>query len=424
MTSNPAMNTDTRNQGLVGMSDGIPLFRSKHSRSVIPVLLRTVNVGDELSMKFRYTHMTVLVPSHFWKIDEHDHFLRVERKPSSICAALTVVTDDLLHWETGEVVEDHSKSKDASDRFFNLRAMLLYWCGDYPGQGEASGFSHSPMSPHACHWCHAVGKFNKTLKRQMFGKYYRCTRFTCMSFYSRYLTISYDISLSPTISHYLLRLSYDCLTISYDILGNLTICYDYLVIMSTLHRWLHPNDPRRQAHEDSPSPAAKTHAWACREAKKSDECTCDWKSKAHHPRYKSGVNYWCPLSVLSKFDMIWDFCPDMMHIIKTIFERLVVGVFSGARRPNFTEEKPEKLAKNTTKAEKREYKAAEDIYKRKKIAWELECVKADACKFDKADQNLVDDRVKNLVGYPQWIKSTLVYCLPLLPLDLAYPSIS
>lgn len=175
MTSNPAMNKDTRNQGLVGMSDDSPLFRSKNSRSVIPVLLRTVNIGDELSMKFRYTHLTCLVPCHFWTIDDKTgQFLRVERKPSSICAALTVITDDLLHWETGEIIEDHSKATEAADRFFNLRSMLLYWCGDYPGQGEASGFSHSAMSPHACHWCHSKGTWNKAIQRQMFRDYYRC----------------------------------------------------------------------------------------------------------------------------------------------------------------------------------------------------------------------------------------------------------
>ena len=184
MTANPAMNGDTRNQGLVAMSDGIPLFRSKSSRSVLPVLLRTVNVGDELSMKFRYTHMTCLIPCHFWTIGAvNGQFERVEKKPSNICAAMHAIVDDLLHWEEGEQMEDHSKIADAIERFFRCRAMLLYWCGDYPGQGEASGFSHSAMSPHACHWCKIVGKYNKTLKRQMFCDFFR------------YLnnTLSYDI---------------------------------------------------------------------------------------------------------------------------------------------------------------------------------------------------------------------------------------
>ena len=69
MGTNP-MNEDTRNQGLVGMADGIPLFRDKHSRSCIPVMLRTANMGDHLSKKFRYTHLAALVPSHYWNIGE------------------------------------------------------------------------------------------------------------------------------------------------------------------------------------------------------------------------------------------------------------------------------------------------------------------------------------------------------------------
>ena len=174
MTSNPAMNGDTRNQGLVGLSDAIPLFRSKSSRSVLPVVFRTLNVPDELSMKFRYTHLSCLIPCHFWRIGEASgQFERVERKPSNICAAMHAIVDDLLHWEEGEPMEDHSKRADAIDRFFRLRVLLLYWCGDYPGQGESSGFSHSAMSSHACHWCNDVGKYSKMLNRQKYCDYYR-----------------------------------------------------------------------------------------------------------------------------------------------------------------------------------------------------------------------------------------------------------
>jgi hypothetical protein len=46
--------------------------------------------------------------------------------------------------------------------------------------------------------------------------------------------------------------------------------------------------------------------------------------------------------------MIWDFCPDMMHIIKTFFERLVLGVFSGSRKPNYTYVKPTKPTRDAT----------------------------------------------------------------------------
>ena len=168
------MNGDTRNQGLVGMSDGIPLFRDKHSRSVTPLLLRTANLPDHLSMKFRYTHLAGLVPSHFWNIGESSNqFERVERKPSHLCAIMHAIVDDLLLWEDGEVVEDHSKHPEDPHRWFHLRALLLYWCGDYPGQGEASGFSHAAMGKKACHWCEAIGKYSEATSRQEYGDYYR-----------------------------------------------------------------------------------------------------------------------------------------------------------------------------------------------------------------------------------------------------------
>jgi hypothetical protein len=176
MGTNP-MKADTRNQGLVGMADGIPLFRDKHSRSCIPVMLRTVNMGDHLSMKFRYTHLTALVPSHFWIIGETSkQFERVERKPSHLCAVMHAVVDDMLFWEDGQDVEDHSKHAGAHDRLFLLRVCLLYWCGDYPGQGEASGFSHAAAGKKACHWCEVVGRKCMGIDRMKYADYYRCAR--------------------------------------------------------------------------------------------------------------------------------------------------------------------------------------------------------------------------------------------------------
>jgi hypothetical protein len=177
MSTGP-MRADTRNQGLVGMSDGIPLFRDKHSRSVIPIMLRTANMGDHLSMKFRYTHMTGLVPSYYWILsDDGKNFERVEKKPAHLMAILHAISEDLLMWEVGESVEDHSKHAQDPARIFLLRAALLYWCGDYPGQGEASGFSHAAASKKACHWCEVLGEFCKEINREKYADYFRCLHF-------------------------------------------------------------------------------------------------------------------------------------------------------------------------------------------------------------------------------------------------------
>ena len=174
MGSNP-MNRDTRNQGLVGMADGIPLFRDKHSRSVIPVMLRTANMSDNLSMKFRFTHLTLLVPCHFWVIGKASkQFEKVERKPGHLCASMHAVVDDLLHWQDGEHVDDVSKDEGDPEWRFLLRVMLLYWCGDYPGQGESSGFSHAAGGSKACHWCEVIGKKSMAIDRQKYADFFRC----------------------------------------------------------------------------------------------------------------------------------------------------------------------------------------------------------------------------------------------------------
>jgi hypothetical protein len=72
VVANPAMAADTRNQAIVGMSDEIPMFRDKDSRSVTPIALRTANLPDDLSMKFRHIHLAALYPNEFWRLSEEN----------------------------------------------------------------------------------------------------------------------------------------------------------------------------------------------------------------------------------------------------------------------------------------------------------------------------------------------------------------
>lgn len=51
VTANPHINGETRNQAVIGMADGIPLFRDKNSRSVVPIALRLANLPDPLSKR-------------------------------------------------------------------------------------------------------------------------------------------------------------------------------------------------------------------------------------------------------------------------------------------------------------------------------------------------------------------------------------
>ena len=152
--------------------------------------------------------------------------------------------------------------------------------------------------------------------------------------------------------------------------------------------------------EHTPKPATRL--------KRSDACPHHMWDNENHPRKTSGINHWCPLSALSKFDMIWDFCPDMMHIVKVFFERLVLGVFSGKRKPTkFKPKKPEKPSRRS-KGNQAEYKQATAKYKADREEYDECRATFDECKFNELAQKTVDERVQNLVGYPYWIRSSMV----------------
>jgi hypothetical protein len=174
MDNNPDMNNEHRNQALVEMSDGIPLFRGKHSRSCVPIALRSANLPDTLSKTFRHIHLAALYPSEYWGIStDHERWERVDRAPKSLIPMLYALVDDLLHWQDGEFVEDASLPRDHPERVFKLRAILLYWCGDYPALAEVSGFSHGTPNNGMCHWCQLNTVHDHDTNSRVYGGYYR-----------------------------------------------------------------------------------------------------------------------------------------------------------------------------------------------------------------------------------------------------------
>ena len=44
-----------------------------------------------------------------------------------------------------------------------------------------------------------------------------------------------------------------------------------------------------------------------------------------------GVHELCPLAQLYLFDVVWDFVPDMMHLIDNIMDKYIVGSLKGDR---------------------------------------------------------------------------------------------
>jgi hypothetical protein len=178
------------------MADGIPMFRDKDSRGVTPIALRTTNLPDDLSMKFRYIHLSALAPHEFWRLaEETGDWERAPSKPKTLSPLLHLLADELLFWEDGQMVIDHSKDLEDPDRVFKLRAILLFWCGDYPGLGEATSFMHA--GENACHWCEVKGIWGYGVNRESYGEYVRCalTLYDICTFYiyvyTMYLVCSY-----------------------------------------------------------------------------------------------------------------------------------------------------------------------------------------------------------------------------------------
>jgi len=99
----------------------------------------------------------------------------------------------------------------------------------------------------------------------------------------------------------------------------------------------------------------------------------------------------------------------MMHIIKTFFERLMLGVFSGSRKPpSFRHTEPADPGWRSTQAQRTEYNNKKRKYDEGKKEHDKTIEAFDGCLFDETDQKIVDERVKNLVGSPNWIKASLV----------------
>jgi hypothetical protein len=172
ITSNPRMNSDPRHQALIGMADGIPIFKDKNTRGVCPIALRQGNQPDSLSKKFNNIHLSGLYPCDFWAIDDATGLLQRENhKPSNIGALLILLCDDLQFWYEGKWAVDYTMQEGDPQRTFLLRALLLFWCGDYPGLGEATNFVHKGYF--SCHWCKNKGEWSTGLNRMVIGGYRR-----------------------------------------------------------------------------------------------------------------------------------------------------------------------------------------------------------------------------------------------------------
>jgi hypothetical protein len=126
--NNPAMNRDHRNIGLVGTADGIPCFKDKNARTVVPCMLRTV-MDDELGLNLKNVHLFGLVPNYYSVYcPDTGKKIRVKKKTSFLTAVTTMLTDELLGlYHEGTAAQDHSQPIDSPLFKFKCRAVLLFW---------------------------------------------------------------------------------------------------------------------------------------------------------------------------------------------------------------------------------------------------------------------------------------------------------
>ena len=134
--------------------------------------LRSANLPDHLNKLFRHIHLAALYPCEYWTI-ENGNWKRNPHKAKTLMPLVYMLVDDLLHWQDGQYIDDPLLEEDDPRRSFLLRAILLYWVGDYPGQGEVSGFKHGTPKHGMCHWCEIVGVSDKETGSRKYARFVR-----------------------------------------------------------------------------------------------------------------------------------------------------------------------------------------------------------------------------------------------------------
>ena len=79
-----------------------------------------------------------------------------------------------------------------------------------------------------------------------------------------------------------------------------------------------------------------------------------------------GVCGWSPLSILHLFDVVWDFLPDMMHIMQGIYKRIIFQLLKGNKAPAPYNPLKRKRRKNDSEQERKRVKEANKEIKKKK----------------------------------------------------------
>lgn len=336
MVDDPLMSEDSRNIALIGTADGVPFFDDKY-RGCWPFIFRVANLPDGLSHLTLNSHVSLLSANEYLsRSPTTGQIQRYVRQPKSLHPHLLIIADDLYSaYHVGTRVIDWDCRFGLPERVFICRCKLLFWTGDYPGLALVSGFKHKGKRP--CHWCEIVVEQDKSLQRPVFGQY------------RRYLPLSHS---------------------------------------SRLDSW-------GGAIEERPPPESRSHAKVVREAKANVEYM-GFKNAA--PHRDSGIKELCPLSYLFGFDMVWDFAPDMMHIVEGVLQGHIVPMLKGERLPQM----PRRSNQSADISDK--------DWKRIKNSWKEDYARSASWTLPKDAQKQLDRRTRNLGGERDWFKTGLAIC--------------
>ena len=184
-----------------------------------------------------------------------------------------LLVDELLQGQDeGFSAIDYSHPEDSPDRQFYLHCVLLFLVGDYPGMGKMTNMVHSGYS--ACHWCnHRFGHHSAGHNVALDNR--------------RHLPRSHRLRVDP-------RFGAPCL------------------------------------FDNAPPPLRRTHsatASAAREVEQLEGTDRDKMVK------DTGVRGVCMFSSLRLFDICGDCLPDMMHILKDLWQHYFIPYFKGEVKP-------------------------------------------------------------------------------------------
>ena len=266
VTDNKNINADKRHMALAAGCDGIPFHKDKNSSSGWPFVVTAENLPGGAYRKNQHQHIFAVAPSDEIRYDSFGNTYVYKKDPPNIQCVLLMFVDELLTGqEEGFDLRDFSIPRGMPGHSFNLKTILLFFMGDYPGQGKVANMKHSGKK--ACHWCHHP--FESHSK-------------------------GHNVALG-TRQH-----------------------------LDEDDPFRHDDSfPRPELR---PAPPMRDHCEMCDTA--ANMANLSGPELAEEQK-RTGINGECWLSHLHMFNMVWDITGDMMHILKGMWGRRLIPLLKG-----------------------------------------------------------------------------------------------